>query len=150
MAGKQHVLVPIDFSENSVGGVRTAGEIAVDGTEITLLHVYDPEHLKDSATVDITPARKGLPPEVEKRETAKLQRIREKELAKHGKVNLEIVVSRFPAEAIGEYAKNNQVDLIALTTHGRSGLTKLLMGSVAEELVRNAPCPVLVLRPHQK
>jgi nucleotide-binding universal stress UspA family protein len=50
-------------------------------------------------------------------------------------------------EAIVRYARHNDIDLIVLATHGRTGLTHLLMGSVAEKVVRSAPCPVLTLRP---
>jgi nucleotide-binding universal stress UspA family protein len=50
-------------------------------------------------------------------------------------------------EAILRYAKHNDIDLIVMATHGRTGLTHLLMGSVAEKVVRAAPCPVLTLRP---
>ena len=50
-------------------------------------------------------------------------------------------------EAIVRYAQQNDVDLIVMATHGRTGLTHLLMGSVAEQVVRAAPCPVLTLRP---
>lgn len=50
-------------------------------------------------------------------------------------------------EAIVRYARNNQVDLIVMATHGRTGLLHLVMGSVAEKVVRTAPCPVLTLGP---
>jgi nucleotide-binding universal stress UspA family protein len=50
-------------------------------------------------------------------------------------------------DAIVRYARHNAIDLIVLATHGRTGLTHLLMGSVAEKVVRSAPCPVLTLRP---
>jgi nucleotide-binding universal stress UspA family protein len=49
--------------------------------------------------------------------------------------------------AIVRYARHNDIDLIVMATHGRTGLTHLLMGSVAEQVVRTAPCPVLTLRP---
>ena len=48
--------------------------------------------------------------------------------------------------AILRYAQNNAIDLIVMATHGRTGLTHLMMGSVAEEVMRSAPCPVLTLR----
>ena len=49
--------------------------------------------------------------------------------------------------AIVRYAQHNAIDLIVMATHGRTGLTHLLMGSVAERVVRSAPCPVLTMRP---
>jgi nucleotide-binding universal stress UspA family protein len=51
-----------------------------------------------------------------------------------------------PAEAIVEYAKAEAVDVIVIGTHGRSGFSRVLMGSVAERVVRLAPCPVLTVR----
>jgi nucleotide-binding universal stress UspA family protein len=51
-----------------------------------------------------------------------------------------------PATEIVKYADENAVDMIVLTTHGRTGLSRLLMGSVAEHVVRKAHCPVLTLR----
>lgn len=49
--------------------------------------------------------------------------------------------------AVVRYAQHNAIDLIVMATHGRTGLTHLLMGSVAEQVIRAAPCPVLTLRP---
>ena len=51
-----------------------------------------------------------------------------------------------PADEIVKYAKSDGIDLIVMGTHGRPGLAHLLMGSVAEKVVRTAPCPVLTLR----
>lgn len=51
------------------------------------------------------------------------------------------------AEAIVERARANDIDLIAMTTHGRSGISRLLFGSVAEQIVRHVTIPVLLLRP---
>ena len=45
------------------------------------------------------------------------------------------------------YARKQEIDLIVLATHGRTGLTHVLLGSVAENVVRTAPCPVLTVRP---
>ena len=51
-----------------------------------------------------------------------------------------------PAAAIVEYAKEHNIDLVILGTHGRGAMAKLFMGSVAERVTRYAPCPVLVVR----
>jgi nucleotide-binding universal stress UspA family protein len=57
-----------------------------------------------------------------------------------------LLTSDAPALAIVEYASNQRVDLIVTGTHGRGGVAHLLMGSVAERIVRTAPCPVLTVR----
>jgi nucleotide-binding universal stress UspA family protein len=56
------------------------------------------------------------------------------------------VTHNTPAAAIVDYAKTNRVDLVVLGTHGRGALAHLFMGSVAERVVRTAPCPVLAVR----
>jgi nucleotide-binding universal stress UspA family protein len=56
-------------------------------------------------------------------------------------------------EAIGEitrYAREHHIDLIAMSTHGRGGLGRLVFGSVADGVLRSAPCPVLVVRSHER
>jgi nucleotide-binding universal stress UspA family protein len=62
--------------------------------------------------------------------------------------NVEVVVEAYnnPAEAIVRYAKDNNVDLIVMCTHGRGGLDRRLHGSVAESVLRHAPCPVMLVR----
>jgi nucleotide-binding universal stress UspA family protein len=147
MSIKQHVLVPTDFSTKALDAARAARELALESTEITLLHIFDPEPIAPVASTDLAPTGKGLPADVERRVTRSLEQIRDHELSGIKKVNLEILVSKFPAKSICQYAEKQLVDLIILTTHGRTGLSHILMGSVAEEVVRKAPCPVLVMRP---
>jgi universal stress protein A len=55
-----------------------------------------------------------------------------------------------PAEGILGVAKQENVDLIVMSSHGRSGLSRLLMGSVAEEVLRGSACPVLIVKPNAK
>jgi nucleotide-binding universal stress UspA family protein len=58
-----------------------------------------------------------------------------------------IVEGGSPKVEIINYARTHNIDLIVLSTHGRTGLTHVIMGSVAESIVRTAPCPVLTMRP---
>lgn len=55
-----------------------------------------------------------------------------------------------PAAAIVDYAQEHRADLIAMTTHGRSGLGRLVFGSVADSVLRHAPCPVLLVRMEER
>ena len=146
MSVTQHVLIPTDFSDLSIDAIYTANELALPSTEITVLHIYNPSNLSGSITRDHVPMPRGLPRDVEKRVMDNLRRITQDRLNRTKEVNLEVTVSRFPAEAICEYAKENLVDMIILTTHGRTGLSHLFIGSVAEEVVRRAICPVLIAR----
>ena len=58
-------------------------------------------------------------------------------------VSLEVISHESPARGIVEFAKQNDVDLIALSTHGRTGFKRLALGSVAEHVLRHSPIPVL-------
>ena len=62
----------------------------------------------------------------------------------------ELVVHGEAASEIVRVAKDRQVDLIVISSHGRTGLGRILFGSTAESVVRHAPCPVLVVKPPQE
>lgn len=62
-------------------------------------------------------------------------------------VSIVTVEDRLPAEAIVHQARISGADFVVMTSHGRTGLRRLLLGSVAEAVVRQAPCPVLVIHP---
>jgi nucleotide-binding universal stress UspA family protein len=133
------ILAPIDFSDHSFKAMRGAYELANDvGAELHLVHVVAPYHLalesrelaREAAMVD----------EVEK----ELVRIKADQLGDSKKVVTSVVVGP-PYQKIIDYAKENGIDLIVVATHGRTGLEHMLIGSVTEKLVRNAPCAVIVL-----
>jgi nucleotide-binding universal stress UspA family protein len=69
-----------------------------------------------------------------------------KQLAAHGFLIETLVITGRPASAIVEEASAGRFDLIVMGTHGRTGLTHALLGSVAERVVQKAPCPVLTVR----
>ena len=64
-----------------------------------------------------------------------------------GRTVIQAVVEGSPKVEIIRYARKQDIDLIVLSTHGRTGLSHVIMGSVAESVVRTAPCPVLTVRP---
>ena len=64
-----------------------------------------------------------------------------------GKLVVRATAQGTPFLEIIRYAKEKDIDMIVMGTHGRSGLVHMLMGSVAEKVVRKAPCPVLTVRP---
>jgi len=68
-------------------------------------------------------------------------------LKEDGIVVQTVVVSGRPAEGILDYASNNQADLIIMSTHGRSGVSRWVLGSVAEKVVRRSVAPVLIISP---
>lgn len=81
---------------------------------------------------------------------ATIQRTLESRLTERDRADLKgraiLETSDRPAEAIADYARKAQIDLIVMGTHGRSTIEQLPMGSVAERVVRTAPCPVLTVR----
>ncbi len=66
----------------------------------------------------------------------------------HGEAKTKVVVGEDPAEEILDYIRREKVDLVAMATHGRTGLAKLLLGSVAAKLLRARAAPVVLVRPH--
>ena len=139
-----HVLVPTDFSTYAEQALDYAIALAQTlRARVTLLHVIQPL-LVAGADMGVWPS----PAFIEELETA-ITSDMEGYLARVTAAGLagEIaVVHGVPFQEILNTAKARQVDLIIMGTHGRTGLTHVFLGSVAEKVVRLAPCPVLVAR----
>jgi len=136
------ILCPLDFSDASYHALEYALRFAraSDGT-LVLPHI-----LHDPMSEEFRPAGHVLPfNEVQKRAEAKLEEIRQQRLCGYPKCVLIAEVGD-PFAEILRIAKDYKVDLIVVATHGRTGLQHLLIGSVAEKIVRHAPCPVFVVR----
>jgi nucleotide-binding universal stress UspA family protein len=133
------ILVPIDFSELSWTCVDAALEMADQSNQITVLHVVEP-----MPAYDIT-ARYG--DEIDKKHALKSRESLEQHLAdaKYAGIKIEVVIDD-PPHGIADFAEKMEVDLIVMPSHGRTGIKRLLIGSVAERVVRLAHCPVLVMR----
>lgn len=140
----QHILVPTDFSADAEQAVDYAITLAsAFRARVTLLHVIY-EVLWAAGEVAMT-----LPPSYFAELEAATQQQMEKALQRVRSAGLEgdtMVVYGLPFEHIVAVARDQGVDLIVMGTHGRTGLKHVLMGSVAERVVRMAPCPVLVTR----
>jgi universal stress protein A len=138
------ILVPIDFSKSSQKAFEYALPLArqFEG-EITLLHAIEPPPY--AMDLSYIPMSEGFPTASIKQELAQLgNRIIEPELLK------DVIVQVGTAfEVITSTARDCEVDLIVLTTHGKTGLKHVFMGSTAERVVRHAPCPVLVVRKYE-
>ena len=145
------ILLPTDFSECSDYAVSYATSLArTFGASILCIHVIEPmvpavgysgmteplpladitEQLEDSAG-------RALPKLAEREECAGLEI---QELIVHGEAAAEIV----------RVAKERNIDLIVVSSHGRTGLGRMLFGSTAEAIVRHSPCPVMVVKPTQE
>jgi nucleotide-binding universal stress UspA family protein len=133
------ILHPTDFSKNSEYAWHMACALARDyGARLLLAHAQPPAAVAYGEFG-------ALPPDTYDREAL------ERQLAQVQPTDSQLAVSRHvldgdPATAICEFAKDNAVDLIVMGSHGRTGLGRLLMGSVAELVVRRAQCPVLTVK----
>lgn len=147
MISIRKILCPTDFSELSAHATQYAASLAEQyHAELHVLHVVDEAYQYWTA---MGPESMPIGPSAEQiLESARLQmdRWRQERFA-DVKVDLicDVLVGR-PFVEISHYARDKQIDLIVLGTHGRSGLTHMLLGSVTEKVVRKAPCPVLTVR----
>ena len=137
METPRNILAPTDFSEMSNGSAAYAAKLAIAMNARLHLHhvVHESETAHPLRALD----------DAEKEEKEKLAAIltaEEKE-----RLNLTSYVGFGPpANQIVEHAEKNDIDLIVMGTHGRSGLEKMWLGSVTEKVLRQAHCPVLVVR----
>jgi nucleotide-binding universal stress UspA family protein len=139
----KHILIPTDFSASSDHAVDYAMTFASKlQARLTMLHVVELFPLGSTEIMAVPEAySEELKMEAERAMQSSLARIRAAGLTVDG-----VVVHGTPFQEIMEVARAQHVDLIIMGTHGRTGLPHLLLGSVAERVVRLAPCPVLVVR----
>ncbi|WP_331236146.1 universal stress protein [Natronorarus salvus] len=137
----ERILVPYDDSGPARYALKEALE-AFNADEIILLHVVD--------TADFTHGPEGGAAESlyeAKKEDAMELFEEAQNAADEYNVSLETVLETGqPAEEIIRYAKANDIDHIVIGSHGRSGLSRILLGSVAERVLRNAPVSVMIAR----
>jgi nucleotide-binding universal stress UspA family protein len=130
------ILAPTDFSEISATGVRYACQLAKDvGAELIILNVVVLDESNTVSKQDI------------ERHKARLDNFVSEKVA-DASVGLKIrqlVNAGQPFGAIVDCAEKEGVDLIVMSSHGRSGLSRMLIGSVTDKILRGAPCPVLVV-----
>lgn len=137
------ILVPVDFSDFSQDALKTAAEIAeLRHAHVTVMHVMmEPQtSVPYEVYIDWQKVKDDMKVDAEKM----LGEIAEK--AGINGMTERVLVWGEPANVITEAAQNENFDLIVMATHGRTGLTRLFLGSVAEKVIRHSPCPVLVMR----
>jgi nucleotide-binding universal stress UspA family protein len=136
----KNVIVPFDFSEMSIEALKSAIEMVDSQDKVIVVHVTpypaanDPAMLWGSYTEDNIAAnlRKSFEEMCEEKEVPS---------------GLKFVTAfGDPGSSVTQIAKEHNASLIVISSHGRSGISRMLLGSVAERVVRLSPCPVLVLR----
>jgi nucleotide-binding universal stress UspA family protein len=136
---KNNVLVPIDFSDVSFTALAPALEFVEDMSHLHVIHVLLPLSVVDPGAIWQTVTPESRQHHAESVLKDKLNQL--------GYSNLSIKVSiGVPSHEIVDYAQENKIELIVMPTHGSTGVKRVLMGSVAEQVVRLSPCPVLLLR----
>lgn len=142
----RRILAPIDFSDASDAAIHHAREIALTyGAEIHLLHVVEQPLYPSTYGMDTV----SFPTQevVERVETQLANTARDEIGYEH--IRVEATVGH-PATSIVDYVEENDVDLVVIATHGRTGLDRMLIGSVAEHVLRRSPSPVFVVKPDRK
>ncbi len=141
------ILVPTDFSAPSNAALALAKRMATtSGASLHLIHVlHDPFATAAYTTDFYTPPPEGI----RKSWLEGAKALLEAQLTPDERASFrstQLVVFGTPARDIVDHAAANDIDLIVMGTHGRGGVQHLLMGSVAERVVRTAACPVLTVR----
>jgi len=139
-----HILVPVDGSEASTAGLREALKLAREqGAKVRFTYVYEPiSHVVAEGSIDLTPAirRQGEQLLAEALTEARAAGV-------EATTALVAAGSRRVPTAIVEEATAAGADLIAMGTHGRRGVERFVLGSVAEGVARRATVSVLLIRP---
>lgn len=156
----QRILVPLDGSERAAAALSHAETLAsLAKAHLILLQVIPSSAMLISESAISAPSM-GLPTVDPFVSSAQYQSV-EQALAQEAQKSLDeavaplranaidvetVILQGTPAEAILTYATDNKIDLIVMSTHGRTGLTRIVFGSVAESVLRRSPCPVLLVR----
>lgn len=137
---KQNVIVPVDFSDESFAAVQMARDSFVEqASALHVIYVLPPLVPTEPGVIwqtvdDNSRSRHAIKALQDKLHDAKYQGIQ-----------LHVAFGD-PGQQIAEYAAKFKADLIIMPSHGRTGLSRILLGSVADRVLRLAHCPVLVLR----
>lgn len=156
----RRILCPVDLSSSSLEALKLAVKMTrASGATLYLLHVIDNpfDELYMSSIAQADPALLGL---------YKSEPLKRARIVRATEDHSEVLLKQFsnewvgalpkvryriesgnPFEAILDTAETTRADLIVLATHGRTGIKRLIIGNVAEKVVRHAPCPVLIVSP---
>jgi universal stress protein A len=137
------ILCPVDFSEMSFRALEAAKQLARDGdAELLLVHVWHPPPYVYGAE---PPLSATVIQDMIDDATRRLRSVELETTKTLSRVSAKLLTG-VPWDQIVDCAKTAGSDLVVLGTHGRTGLKHVLLGSVAEKVVRHAPCAVLVVR----
>jgi len=127
------IVAPVDFSDESIAALGTALDIADNPSDVHVVHVTPP--LEVIEWVDENGRRQRAAEEVRDQLSDE----------KYAQVDMDIEIGD-PGRRVADFAERIGADLIVMPSHGRTGFSHMVLGSVAERVVRLSHCPVLVLR----
>lgn len=142
----QRILCPTDFSGESLSAIEFVMNLSGGRPmELHLVHVLEiPVFIDSYGLMYFDQIYQQARKNSEEKMSALVQEMSSK--YPENKVEFDIIDGQDSAESLIEYVKKHSIDLIALSSHGRKGLQRLLMGSVAESLMRMSPVPVVVYK----
>lgn len=144
MNSYSHILVPVDLGDQSKRVLEQAKTIAERfGSRIDLLYCFPNPQFPDTTGL-LNPFSPDVIEEARQDAERQLQGMLPPQDREQFKAKATVTVGD-PLVGIVDYAKREGIDLIVMGTHGRTGLTHMFLGSVAERVVRTAPCPVLTI-----
>jgi len=140
-----NILIPYDFTNFGDAAFEKAMEIAKKfNSKITLLTVIG----SDIDTSGVSWARaQEIHDESENKAKEDLNKIKNSHVVENVSISIEIVHNSSNSEGILSFAENSNADLIVMGSHGRSGFKKMMLGSVASQVVTKAICPVMIVKP---
>ena len=144
------ILYPTDFSESSLEALKYAVSFArYNKAKLILMHVVNEKIFSEGLNLPRLSAPEALGQEMADEAARQLKMLIP--TSERAGLDVEMVILHgMPFLEIIRYAKANDVDLIVIGTHGRSGMEHIIFGSTAEKVVRKAPCPVLSVKPAQR
>lgn len=142
--GFAKILCPVDFSPGSRAALRVAAGLARDGSvPLAVVHVWELPRWS-SGEIQLAP---GVLQDMLDAEEAELAKVKaEAEAIGARQVSTQMLTGVAWDQIVSAASKDPAIDVIVMGTHGRTGLKHVLLGSVAEKVVRHAPCAVLVIR----
>jgi nucleotide-binding universal stress UspA family protein len=149
MVTLKNILVATDFSEPSAVALNYGRDLARSyNATLHVLHVVEDVMMRYSPEIGY--AMPDLQKDLEATATNDLNAAITEDDRRTLRVMPSVTTSANIADAVVSYAQSNAIDLIITGTHGRGAVKHFLMGSVAERVVRTAPCPVLTVREHER
>ncbi|HLV65081.1 MAG TPA: universal stress protein [Polyangiaceae bacterium] len=143
----QRILVPVDYSEDSRAALAVAVDLARSlGATLDVVHVWDrPSYVSDTVLVGHGAEQRPLGELIRENAELEMKEFLDALNLPSGITRSSRLISGAPAAALLEELRTGNYDLVVMGTKGRTGFAHLLLGSVAEKLVRHSPVPVLTV-----